>query len=74
MRSFYPLSSSVLRFTGIQNCLQLYRKERSLKKDLCLHLGIELETSRAEGRAPLPTVLIPPPVRAHTHTTHTLLT
>ena len=51
MRSFYPLSPAVLRFTDIRSYLQLYKKERSRKRDLWLHLGIELGTSRTEGRA-----------------------
>ena len=49
-----PFSPSVLRFTVsrvLKSYVKQYGKERSRNKDLRSHLGIELGTSRTEGRA-----------------------
>lgn len=41
-----------LETTGIQSYIEPHGQERSQKKDLRSHLGIDLETSFTEGHAP----------------------
>lgn len=61
---FTPLYPSVLRFKGIYSYLKLHRMERSRSKDE-RQLGIELRTSRTEGRV-LTNCAILTPARACT--------
>ena len=44
------LTPSVLHFMGILNYVKLYGKDRSQKKDLWSHLGIELRTCHTDSR------------------------
>lgn len=50
MQYTYALLPPLLCFTGSKSHVKLHGRERSRNEDLRLHLGMELETSRTEGR------------------------
>ena len=50
MQYTYALLPPLLCFTGSKSHVKLQGRERSRNEDLRLHLGMELETSRTEGR------------------------